>query len=110
MPWRWPRPAEPGAGTPQATTHGHQDHDRAGEHTTAAYASSPVSRAYSAGTATCRWIVLGGDTGGGVLAELDVEAEAAQVGVAGLGLQLGGRPSGGCQMRQGSVSCPRTVR
>ena len=38
-------------------------------------------------TAGC-WIGFGGDAGGGLLAEPDVAAEAGQVLVAGLGLEL----------------------
>jgi hypothetical protein len=37
------------------------------------------------------FVVLGGDAGGGLLAEPDVDAERAEVLVAGLGLQLGRR-------------------
>jgi hypothetical protein len=40
-------------------------------------------------------VVLGGDAGGGLLAEPDVDAEGGQVSVAGFGLQLGGATSFG---------------
>jgi len=46
---------------------------------------------------------VGGDLGGGLFAELDVPAEAAQVQVPGFGLELGrGAPVGG-QVLEGGV-------
>ncbi|MFJ2032305.1 hypothetical protein [Streptosporangium sp. NPDC087985] len=50
------------------------------------------------------FVVLGGDAGGGFLAELDVDAEGGQVPVAGLGLQLGGAAAAGGQVGQATVA------
>ncbi|MFP3969282.1 hypothetical protein SMC26_43790 [Actinomadura fulvescens] len=48
------------------------------------------------GAAAGGGVGFGGDAGGGLFAELDVEAEAAQVRVAALGLEFGGgAPVGG---------------
>ena len=49
-------------------------------------------------------VVLGGDAGGGLLAEPDVDAEGGQVPVAGLGLQFGGAAAFGGQMGQPGVA------
>ncbi|MBE3014020.1 hypothetical protein IL992_33300 [Microbispora sp. NEAU-D428] len=49
-------------------------------------------------------VVLSGDAGGGLLAQAYVAAEAGQVLVAGLGLQLGGGAAGGGQVGQRRVA------
>ncbi len=60
--------------------------------------------ARSAGAAAGGRVSFGGDAGGGLLAEPDVAAEAGQVLVAGLGLELGsGAPVGG-QVLEGRVA------
>jgi len=60
--------------------------------------------ARSAGAAAGGLVSFGGDAGGGLLAEPDVAAEAGQVLVAGLGLELGsGAPVGG-QVLEGRVA------
>jgi hypothetical protein len=55
------------------------------------------------GASACCGVVLGGDAGGGFLSEPYVEPEAAQVGVAGFGLQLGSGASGSGQVGQRRV-------
>ncbi len=49
-------------------------------------------------------VVLGGDAGGGLLAEPDVDTEGGQVPVAGLGLQFGGAAALGGQVGQAGVA------
>lgn len=56
------------------------------------------------GAAALGGVGFGGDTRGGLLAQADVAAEAGQVLVAALGLQLRGGPSGLREMLQRSVS------
>src|SRR5450756_1259581 len=58
----------------------------------------------SAGAAAGGWIGFGCDAGGGLLAEPDVAAEAGQVLVAGLGLELGGGAAGGSQVLEGRMA------
>ncbi|MET9250289.1 hypothetical protein [Nonomuraea sp. NPDC003709] len=48
--------------------------------------------------------MLGGDAGGGLLAQAYVAAEAGQVLVSALGLQLGGGAAGLCEMLQRRMS------
>jgi hypothetical protein len=49
-------------------------------------------------------VVLGGDVGGGLLAKLDVDADGAQVPVAGFGLQLRGAAAELGQVHQPAVT------
>jgi hypothetical protein len=49
-------------------------------------------------------VVLGGDAGGGLLAEPDVDAERGEVPVAGLGLELGGAAALGSEVGQSAVA------
>lgn len=51
-----------------------------------------------------RWVVFGGGAGGGLLAGADVAAEAGQVLMAGLGLQLRCGASGFGKMSQRPVA------
>src|SRR6202051_1286333 len=64
----------------------------------------------SAGAAAGGRVGFGGDAAGDLLAEPDVAAEAGQVLVAGLGLELGGGAALGSQVLEGTVAqlvqCP----
>jgi hypothetical protein len=59
---------------------------------------------WSASPASCCGVCVGGDLGGGLFAELDVPAEAAQVQMAGFGLELGGGASVGGQVLEGGAA------
>src|ERR1700722_3190736 len=58
----------------------------------------------SAGATAGGRVGFGGDAGGGLLAEPDVAAEAGQVLVAGLGLELGGGAAVGGQVLEGRMA------
>ena len=64
----------------------------------------PVRGTRSAPVPTVVLVVLGGDAGGGLLTELDVDAERGQVPVAGLGLEFGGAAALGGEMGQSAVA------
>src|ERR1035438_7680589 len=59
---------------------------------------------WSASPASCCGVCVGGDLGGGLLAELDVAAEAAQVQMPGFGLEFGGGASVGGQVDRKSTT------
>ena len=54
-----------------------------------------LSGAWLASPESCCGVCVGGDLGGGLFAELDVPAEAAQVQMPGFGLEFGGGASVG---------------